>query len=197
MSRPVRRGRREGDTDIVKGSRTIRVTKRDGSEEPFDRQKLTGAMWRAMEGRGGSFELAGRLAGAIETYLTCRRRAGTTSAALFEMTVKVLRAVRLCAACEAIEAHQAWRAARRRRLLISHDGPRMTLWDKSWLAEHARRSWHLSRPAARLLAGEVETALLARDGRVVSRREVVGLLNAQVAWFGLADAVPVPPMPRV
>jgi len=172
------------------------VRKRDGSEEPFDPGKLAGAFWRVMAERGGCHELAGRLAGAVETYLICRQRRGVSTAALFEMAVKVLRGMAMPGACEALERHWAWRATRRRRLLLDHGHGRVTLWDKTWLAELGRRSWRLSRNAARIVAGQIEVELLGDGRRSVSREEVVDRLNRCVAQFGLADAVPVAPPVR-
>jgi len=175
------------------GSRTIRITKRDGTHEAFDRRKFAGALWRAMDGRGGCPELADHLAEAVELYLRCRSRRRTSSAALFEMAVRVLRAVHLPAALEAFERHQVRRADRRRRLTLHHDNGKVTLWDKSWLAEHARRSWNVSRTTARIIAGHIEAELLRRRLAMVTREDVVAMLNAQMAQFGLADAVPVRP----
>jgi hypothetical protein len=42
-----------------------------------------------------------------------------------------------------------------------------------------------------VIAGQVEASLIAAGRQVVSRGEVVEKMNALVAAFGLADAVPV------
>jgi len=170
----------------------IRVVKRDGTEEAFEPLRLAAAMYRGMRGTKGTLYDAGQLAMAVEIYLDLSGRWRVTSAALFEMAVKVLRRVRLFAAAKKIEAHRARRAEARRRLCIRHDCGRLTRWDKSWLAAVARASWGLTRGAARVLAGQVEAELLAAAaGRwEVPRGEVCERLNRRVDEYGLADAVP-------
>jgi hypothetical protein len=175
----------------MKGSRTIQVVKADRSVERFDSLKLTGAMWRAMEETGGSFDNARRLAGAIETYLRRRNRRRVSSATVFDMTVKAFRYVGLPAAAETAEAYRNWRNVLRKQLRIRYEQGRLTFWDKSWLCEFACRSWHVSRGTARFFAGKIELMLLRGDEAIVDRQAVVAMLNRMVLEYGLADAVPV------
>ena len=73
----------------------IRVMKRDGGFERFDESKLAGSMWAAMKGRPGGHEDARELARAVTCHLHRTQQACVTSEAVFEMTLKVLRRVRL------------------------------------------------------------------------------------------------------
>jgi hypothetical protein len=175
----------------VNGSRKVRVLKRDGTEEAFDPHKLAGAMFRAMRETEGRFYDAYQLAQALGMYLRRSRRRRISSAAIFEMAVKVLRRCRLGAAGEAMEAHRTERQVRRSRLHVCHDGDKLTLWDKNWLSQLAQRSWFLSPATGRILAAEIERSLLAARVTLVARQEVVDMLNGRVAEYGLADAVPV------
>lgn len=175
----------------MSGSRKVRVVKRDGSREFFNRSKLGVALWRGIQHTTGTYDHARQLAKAIELYLIRTDQRRISSAALFEMGMKVLRRVGLDEAGEVLEGHRAWRRLRRLRLKVRQEGGRMTFWDKSWLAEFIARSWHLSRATARILAGQIELELLAGPARVVDRQAVIDLLNDRVLQFGLADAVPV------
>lgn len=180
----------------MNGSGTIRVRKRDGSEEPMDTGKLAGAMWRAMSpaaGQGRAFRDAGYLADAIRIHLERTDCRLVTTDGLFAMALKVLHKVRMAQAAEALAVHRICRSARRQCLIVLHDGQSATLWDKSWLVEHVERSWGLGRNAARIVAGHVEAELLDDDGPTVSRRFVLERMNAQVAALGLAGAVPLAP----
>jgi len=175
----------------VNGSRKVRVLKRDGTAEDFSRRKLAAAMWRSMTGTCGEFRDAAELARAVEIYLVRRRLLCTSSAAVLEMTMKVLRRVGLPAAADAMEGHHAWRSARRKRLRILHDGGRLTCWDKSWLAKFICRSWDVLPATGRIVAGILEEELLAGPARQFSREDVIARMNECVASLGLADAVPV------
>jgi len=174
----------------VNGSGTIWVQKRDGSVEDFDCLKLVGAVSRAVRPAKGRCDYARSIAAAIEVF--CRRSGCgcVSSAAVFEMTVRAMRCVSLDVGAEAMESHRAWRIRRRRQLRVAHERGQVTMWDKSWLCELAQRSWRLSRPAARIIAGRLECELLAEPAELLWRDTVVARLNDCVAAYGLADAVP-------
>jgi hypothetical protein len=169
----------------------IRVAKKDGSAEPFDRCKLAGSMWRAMACCEGDFADAVDLAAAIEIYLSRHRRRCISSSAVFEMTVKVLRRAGLAVAAERMETFRAERIAARNRIRLMHSMGQATWWDKSWLAELAVASWNLSRTTARMIAGQIEQDLREAGVTELPRGIAIALLNERVAEFGLADAVPV------
>ena len=173
------------------GSGTIQVRKRDGSEEPFQPLKLAGAMWRGIEQTGGRFQDAVNLAHAIRTYLARNGRQRITTSSLFEMVLKVLRTVRMEDAGQFLEIHRMWRALQRDAVQVRHGPDTVTAWDKTWLAEHIRRSWQLSSNTARILAGCIEADILDRQELSITRRQVLEKMNAVVAQFGLADAVPL------
>lgn len=177
----------------MSGSRTVQVLKRDGSWEAFDARKLAGAMCKAIaacdSGRPQAQALA--MAGVIGTFLQRRQSHCVSSAAIFEMAVKVLRGVNQPQVADAFERHHSLRSIGRRRLRVRQDNGRLTCWDKSWLAKFAARSWELSTTTGRMIAGRIEARLLEEGQTVVMRRAVLDEMNAHVASLGLADAVPV------
>ncbi|HUT01560.1 MAG TPA: ATP cone domain-containing protein [Phycisphaerae bacterium] len=175
----------------MSGSGKIRVIKRDGTEERFEAAKLAGAIFTALRETSGEYGDACRLALAIEVYLDRSGWGSISSGAIFDMAVKVLRRSGLAAAGGLLQRWHSRRHRRRQGLCIRHDDDTVTLWDKTWLSQWAERSWFLSRGTARILAGEIEQELLAREVVLVSRRDVLNLLNERVAQYGLADAVPV------
>jgi hypothetical protein len=168
----------------------IQVLKRDGTREPFDPHKLAGALARVIKPNGGTHRNACDLAGAMHLYVRRACRHSISSSAVFEMVIKVLRRVGFVAAAEGLEAHRIWRQQRRGELRIRHDSGQVTRFDRTWLAELASRSWHISPAAARIIAGDVENELLRGSHAELRREDVVELLNTRMAQFGLADAVP-------
>ena len=181
------------------GSRTILVRKRDGGTEAFDRGKLAGALWAAMRAAEGRYRDARDLAAAMESFLRRHGLRCVSSAVLFEMSLIVLRRVLLSAAADAMEAHRDARMRRRRHLRVRHEDGQLTWWAKGWLSEVARRRWGISQPAARIIAGHVESALLDGDAATIDRQAVMDLLCACVADHALADEPsvrhPAPPDP--
>ncbi len=176
---------------IVSGSRKIQVLKRDGGAEPFDVYKLASVLWRATRQSGLSFERNRYLAEAVLFYLVRSKRRCASSAAIFEMAIKVFQHVRMADAAGRLQAHRAWRRAGRRAIVVRHDNDRLTCWDKGWLASLAQRSWHISRTTARIVAGQVELQLIQARTAEIAKSMVVEMLNDRMVAFGLADAVPV------
>ena len=74
---------------------------------------------------------------------------------------------------------------------VRYSDGRTALWDKGWLVKLICSSWHLSRAAGRILAGDIELRLLDADVDVIGRDKLIEQVNALVAAYGLADAVPV------
>ncbi len=169
----------------------IRVIKRDGGIEAFDLAKLTASIWGAMRSRQGCYFDAMELAKAVSVYVERMDWPTVSSAGVFEMTLKVLRRVHFTDSARAYEEAHQFRKSRRKQFRVVHGNGRVTMWDKSWLAKVACRSWQLSPGTARILAGHVEAKLLSGGGRRISRNDAIAMLNELVAQFGLADVVPV------
>ncbi len=173
------------------GSWTVRVLKRDGSNEDFNVLKLAAVMYKAMRATCGELRDAISLAQAVGLYLRRRDVRCISSAAVFEMMIKVFNRVRIDKANDALEAHRAWRSAGRRKLIIRQDNGRNTEWDKSWLCTLATQSWDLMPSTGRVVAGIVEYDLIAVRAAMITRSAAIDQMNETVAALGLADAVPV------
>ena len=167
-------------------SRTITILKRDGTAERFDRRKLRACLLRVMAGGIADLHIADALASAVAHYIAHRRIRALSSAALLEMALTVLHGVGLVAACEDLEAHHAARL-RLRRLWVVHHGDQMrTAWSKDWLIRQGCSQWGLGRPAARIVAGQVERALLAGPPRQLTRSDAMEMLSGHLAAYGLS-----------
>lgn len=175
----------------VNESGMIRVLKRDGTVEPFDTRKLAGAIWRAMRGTPGQYEDACQLALAMKIYIDRETVKVVSSGAIFEMAVKVLARVSLAEAAETLRMHRGQTHAWRHMMRVQHYGGRVTYWDKAWLSELACKSWYLMPRTGRIIAGEIEQLLRHADKEIVSRGELVEMVNRRVTELGLGDAVPV------
>jgi len=175
----------------VNGSGTIRVVKRDGVFEPFDRGKLAAAMCMAMDDCPYRRVDSEELACAIEIYLQRKGWVSVSSAAVFEMVLKTFRRVRMDIPAAILETHHTWRARMRTGIRVLYDDGRKAMWDKGWLVKLICSSWRLGRTTARILAGQMENQLLEARVHIVRRTELIRRINALVAAYGLADAVPL------
>ncbi len=170
------------------GSGTIRVAKRDGSAEPLDTLRLAGVIWRAM-GNAGRYKDALELARAVGIYLRRTGQEEVSSKAIFEMGLKVLRRARMHDAAEAWEDHHMRRLHLRTALTVTVADEEL-VWSKSALADVVAKTWHVSARTGRIIAAQVEQALMDRPDFLVEFEEIVDMVNEAVAAFGLADAVP-------
>jgi len=177
----------------VNGSGTIRVAKRDGTFEPFDRDKLASVMRKVMRDGPRAFSESQEIAFAIDIYLQRRGWATVSSAAVLEMVLRTFRRIGMDLPAAMMETHHTWRIRRRRHVKVRYADGRTALWDKGWLGKLICSSWHLGRAVARIIAGEMESGLLDSDVDVIDRDKLIEQVNAMVAAYGLADAVPVEP----
>jgi hypothetical protein len=176
----------------VNGSRTIRVAKRDGTFEPFDRAKLASAIHKVMRDEQHGFSDASELALAIDIYLHQQGWSTVSSAAVFEMLLKTLRKIGLDLPAAMVDTHHTWRARRRKHMKISYADGQITAWDKGWLVKLICSSWRLGRTTGRVLAGHIETQLMEADAiGLIDRSDLIERVNSVVAAYGLADAVPM------
>jgi len=173
----------------------ICVLKRDGSIELFDRHKLRGCLLRAVHLPGNDYPVADALASAVECYLHRRGVRCVTSAAVLEMSLTALEAAGLPEARAKLEARHGDRQVLRGRLSIRHANGARSAWSKNWLVHQACRQWGLQRATARIFAGQVEDALMARTAPEIGRSAALRLLARALAAYGLAG--PEQPAPAV
>ena len=72
------------------GSGTIRILKRGGGVEDFDGLKLAAALWRTLGGGREGYHQSLYLSDAVRFYLVRGGRYCVSSAAIFEMCVRLL-----------------------------------------------------------------------------------------------------------
>ena len=190
MIRPGKPGETKERMDVNESGK-IRVLKRDGTVEPFDARKLAGALWRAMRGTEGRYEDACQLALAMAIYVSRETARIVSSGAIFEMAEKVLARVSLADAAKTLRTHRSETHTWRRAMRVRHYDGKVTYWDKAWLGELACKSWYLMPRTGRIIAGQIEQKLCRANREIVSREELVEMVNRRVTEFGLGDAVPV------
>lgn len=179
----------------MSGSGTILVLKRDGTAERFDHHKLRGCMLRAMRAADEDTHVGEALARAVGCYLLRRGIRCVSSGAVLEMVLTVLRVAGLDEAKARLEQRHAARLALRGGLRLHHDNGVCTAWSKQWLVQQGRSQWGLGRPTARILAGQVEQALMRRRGRDVSRSDAIRMLARSAAAYGLVTTAPAATAP--
>ncbi len=172
------------------------MLKRDRTAEPFDRHKLGGCLLRAMPAAIQDGHVAAALAGAVHCYLIRRRVRCISSPAILEMALTVLEAAGLREAKARLEKRHGARVRLRSRLRLHHDGGACTAWSKQWLVRQGRSRWGLGRTAARILAGQVEQALVRHRLRDLTRSAAVRLLGLSAAAYGLAPPAAAEVLPR-
>ncbi|MBT3278217.1 MAG: hypothetical protein HN909_08095 [Phycisphaerales bacterium] len=173
--------------------RTIEVSKRDGSVEPFCEQKLSGAMWRSLQITTGDYHMALELSRAIGLFLQRQATDRVDSVVLFELALKALRRIRRGDAAERMELFHTLRSVRRRLVDVHHPCGEITRWDKGWCAKLAVSMWGLQITTGRQIASEIELELLDNQHITVDRSFVVDRINEKVSEFGLAEAMPLHP----
>ena len=94
-------------------------------------------------------------------------------------------------AADALRMHCGETHAWRRAMSVRHYDGKVTYWDKAWLSELACKSWYLMPRTGRLIAAELEEQLRCANKEIVSRGELVEMVNRCVTELGIGDAVPV------
>ena len=174
--------------------RSIDVSKRDGTIEPFSEQKLCGAMWRSLRETSGDYRTALELAKAIALFLQRRSTGTVDSTVVFELALKALRRIRRGDAAERMELFHTLRSVRRRLVDVQHADGQITRWDKGWCAKLAATLWDLRLTTGRQIAGEIELELLGNQHITVDRSFILERINHKVSEFGLAEAMPLRPV---
>ena len=94
-SRPAdgKKRRRRECTNCQKRFNTFEVVERDGSFEPFDRQKLIAGIYSAVKKRPVSVDAVSRLVDEIENYYANEMKTQVTSAEIGDMVLERLKRI--------------------------------------------------------------------------------------------------------
>lgn len=180
----------------MKHLRRVMVAKRDGSQEPFELQKLRRSLAAAMKGCRYDERYAGPLAEAVAMHVNeCSQRRRPSTDYVYRCARTVLKETGLQDVAEAYSSYRRQRAARRRGIsvLVEVDG-KMTqrAWRKDSVVRVLRQKHGLSRPLGRILAGEVEKRVLELNYDAISQVLVGELIRSELLAWGLIDEQDVP-----
>ncbi|MCI0498512.1 MAG: hypothetical protein L0Y36_02370 [Planctomycetales bacterium] len=153
----------------------IRVTKADGSSEPYLHTKVLGTLHRALAGAEMEWlDAAEMLAEAVTLYLYQQPQPDElTTDGIHQMILSVLCGAGFEGAAEALQAHRLNRRLQRHRVEVL-DSDRSG-WDKSRIAADLTRRYRIDRLLARTIAGTVEEKIL-RLGLTHIRRTLIRYL---------------------
>ena len=138
----------------------IRVTKTDGTTEPYLHTKVLGTMHRAMASvHSDCLETAQMLSDAVTYFLYRGPEPRTlTTDQIHKMILTVLEGADFKDAAERLNAHRLNRRLQRRRIeVIDSEYP---VWDKGHIVSELMEQYLLEQPLARAIAGSVEEKAL-------------------------------------
>jgi hypothetical protein len=141
----------------------IRVTKTDGSIEPYLHTKVFGSMHRAMAvEQADCIETAQMLSDAVTYFLYQKDgQRSLTTENIHRMILKVLEGAGYSLAAECLNAHRLTRRMERRRIEVI-DSENL-IWDKGWIVRDLMNQYSIERSLARAIAGAVEETVLRMD----------------------------------
>ncbi len=182
-------------TEWLSDDETIRVAKRDGSDEPFSPAKLACGIREGLDASGEAAGLAGStaagLAEAVGDYVKKSCTDGPVeSKFLAELVELVLAQTGHTAACMAFQRYRSFRDQQRRRVMVanarSSDGRFVRRrWNKSHIVQHLRRQHGLDAPVSRMIAGRVEQLIFQCGLNVVTAGLVYEMIKSELLAWGL------------
>lgn len=174
---------------------SIRVTKRDGSVEPFILAKLLhsirSGLLVANEAQDLDTSTAGNLGEAVYDYLKATYEASQVSTRqLAELVELVLTQTGHAGAAMSIRDHHRFREKLRRIVMVASTRPAdgryvQHRWNKALIFQHLRRKHGLETPGARMIAGRVEELVFSCGLRVVTSGLVREMVNSELLAWGL------------
>ncbi len=174
---------------------TIRVCKRDGSDEPFSLAKLAGSIREGLDASGEAAGLAGStaagLAEAVHDYVEKSSADDPVKTEfLAELVELVLAQTGHTAASMAFQRHRSFRDRQRRRVMVANPRPSdgrfvRRRWNKSHIVQHLRRQHGLDAPVSRMIAGRVEQLVFQCGLNVVTVGLVYEMIKSELLAWGL------------
>lgn len=168
----------------------LRVTKRDGSQEPFSLPKLRNCLVAVL--RAGDFDpkIAAPLLQAVLAHLDeWRGSRPPTSDYLFRCLRSVLQQTGLGDAAGELAFRRRLRNLHRNRTrVVSPSRSRAMAWQKCAVVQSLRRDYGLNHATARFLAGQVETQAFGLKYAELSTQLIGELVRNEVIAWGLSGA---------
>ena len=138
----------------------IRITKADGSTEPYLHTKVLGSLHRAMAAvQSDCLETAQVLSDAV-TYFLYRRFKGEilTTDQIHQMILTVLEGAGFAVGAEALRTHRLDRRLQRRRVSVTDS--EWPAWNKGLIVQDLIEHYRIEAALARAIAGLVEEKIL-------------------------------------
>jgi len=175
---------------VTSETNAILVAKRDGSREPFRPAKLARCLRLALHSCPCDTEqVAEALVEAVADHLRgWPAMEPPTSAYLYHCVGTALRQTGLGEAARRIAVHRRQRVVQRSRLRVFDPGRperRPEAWRKARIVATLQDRYELSRPVARILAGEIEMHAFALNRRLIAKPLVEELIGDELAAWGL------------
>ena len=186
----------------MKRTKSLIITKRDGTLERFSVEKLRSCLGRVLSATADEPRLADPLSRAIKLHLQeSGRTAMSSSEYVFRCARSVLLQTGLSDAARGLVSHRRLRIARRRRVRVYdplETGREPVRWRKSAVVASLQNVYNVRQAVARFLAGHIENRVLELGYRLVSRPFLAELVrNEMLAWGLPFDRVPVAPVSGV
>ncbi len=179
----------------MKPTKSLVITKRDGTLERYSPAKLRSCLVRVIRAGAEEPQLAAPLAQAITLHLRERPDPDMpTSDYLFGCVRAALVQTGLIGPAQVLEAHRRLRDARRQRVRVSdplEPGREPVRWRKSAIVATLQNVYDLRQAVARFLAGRIEERVFGLGYRLLSKPFVAELVRNEVlAWGLLFERVP-------
>jgi hypothetical protein len=176
------------ETDVIV------IAKRDGSREPFQTGKLRRSLLLALRCSPCDAEqVADALAAAVALHLRATLEPDPPSSAyVHHCACTVLRRTGLSRAARRLASHRRQRLLQRcRRWVYDPRRPerRPVSWQKARVVAVLEGHYGLTRPVARIIAGEIEGRAFALGCRLIPKPLVGELVRSELAAWGLAADV--------
>ena len=173
----------------MKRSLVARIAKRGGATEPFRADKLRRCLAIGMQACGYHEQWADDLVRAVRLHLQDWPANRTVkSEYVFRCVRTVLRETGMGNVGQVLERYRHERALGRARVRVyseTRPGRRPTGWCKARVVRSLRKRHGVSWAAARVLAGEVESRVLALGYPLVSTALVRELIRTELRCWGL------------
>lgn len=171
------------------------VRKGDGTQEPFDLRKLRRSLAAAMAACQYDERFAESLAQAVLLHLTdWKDRRPPSTEYIFRCVREVLTETGLADVARQLCLHRRTRSQRRRGMtVVGGDGPGSARpWAKGAVCTALREAHGLTPSVARILAGEIETRVMALNYELISAGLVAELIQSELLAWGLAEGARLP-----
>jgi hypothetical protein len=175
----------------VRQTRSVVVTKRDGTRECFSLPKLRSCLAKVLRTCSRDVRVAEPLARAVAVHLARTNDGGLCSTEyICRCVCAALSETGLGDVAEELAAHRRLRDARRRRVRVvdaAEPGHGPTRWRKGALVATLRGVYDLRSSVARFLAGRIEEQVFVLGYRQVSKTLLAEVVRNEVLAWGLLD----------